>query len=281
MLNGTVSNGGMIRKQHVLSISVPDEALPGEEVVAEAASGEHVVFTLPKGVAPGTRLQMVPTRQVMQRGETGGPIVRVTPVHPMANGLNVLANSNALYIRGTSRRFLRPARLGKRWGRSFLVHAQQSDGLSQKIADRHQEEGQLPVALVASETHDKCSLTRALCWPAHPFQLALFDEMENELATLERSSVCVFGDMLPGLAMSGSKITVHLVDGSVLGTVEQRTGPVCCSRSLEVHARGAARLRSAKQPLEVAGQQVEQDRTMCDSSTSFFSSHFPIACPGM
>ena len=56
--------------RQVLSISVPDEALPGEEVVAEAASGEHVVFTLPKGVAPGTRLQMVPTRQVMQRGHS-------------------------------------------------------------------------------------------------------------------------------------------------------------------------------------------------------------------
>jgi len=29
---------------------------------------QQVVFTMPKGVAPGTRLQMIPVGQVMKRG---------------------------------------------------------------------------------------------------------------------------------------------------------------------------------------------------------------------
>ena len=52
----------------VLNVTVPSDGVPGSKITTVASSGDEVVFTLPKGVAPGTRLQMIPMRQVMKRG---------------------------------------------------------------------------------------------------------------------------------------------------------------------------------------------------------------------
>jgi hypothetical protein len=61
------AHGQSLIKQ-VLNVNVPPDATAGQKITAVASSGDEVIFTLPKGVAPGTRLQMIPTRQVMKRG---------------------------------------------------------------------------------------------------------------------------------------------------------------------------------------------------------------------
>lgn len=57
-------------------MNVPADAVAGQKITAIASSGDEVIFTLPKGVSPGTRLQMIPTRQVMKRGTIIMNIIR-------------------------------------------------------------------------------------------------------------------------------------------------------------------------------------------------------------
>ena len=51
--------------------------------------------------------------------------ISVSPMHPMANGLNVLANSSALHLRNDYRTVFKASKSGRAWGRNFVIHADQ------------------------------------------------------------------------------------------------------------------------------------------------------------
>ena len=147
---------------------------------------------------------MIPTRQVIKR--TGA--IPVSPMHPMANGLNVLANSNALHLRNDHRAIFKASRSGRAWGRNFIVHADQSDGSDSTHTPKESDIDSMPVAFVASESYKACS-SRACCWPQHAYTISLFDELENEIATMSRGCVC--GMTTPFFICNDNKVTVRML----------------------------------------------------------------------
>ena len=123
-------------------------------------------------------------------------------MHPMANGLNVLANSNAIHLRNDHRTIYKPSKSGRAWGRNFIVHADQSAGFAHNT--KEVEIDSMPVAFVASESYKSCS-SRAFCWPQHAFTVSLFDELDNEIATMSRGCVC--GVTTPLFICNDNKVT--------------------------------------------------------------------------
>ena len=114
--------------------------------------------------------------------------ISVSPMHPMANGLNVLANSSALHLRNDYRTVFKASKSGRAWGRNFVIHADQRTTKAHQT--KEDQINSMPVAFVASESFKAWSLTRAFCWPNHAYTISLFDELENEIATMSRSCVC-------------------------------------------------------------------------------------------
>lgn len=186
---------------------------------------------LPRGVPPGASLQMVPERQVIHRH--GGPL-KVKPLHPMANGLNVLANANAIHLRKYADPPIPYTAPRYRWGKNYVVHSSEGSVLNHDklVMISNHEVADLPVAFKVGEAHLAVDLLRCCCWPNHPLALHIFDDRQNEVMSMRRDCVC--GCSLPCLLCNNHKLRVRLGDGTPLGSVEQRTGIVCFQRTFEV-----------------------------------------------
>lgn len=98
--------------------------------------------------------------------------------------------------------FYKPSKPASSWGKNFVVHAQQTTAHAHHT--KEEEIQAMPVAFVAGESHMSCSLLRLFCWPHHAFTISLFDELENEIATMHRS--CVFGFSTPFFICNDNKV---------------------------------------------------------------------------